>query len=336
MSISHLVQTTHRQATIIDMMEVTNPAIDPSYFKVLREAGISGVHFAVAHDDFNTTMARLSKLHKMVGQVEGVAIATSANDIVRAKQDGKVALIIGIQDGIPFEKDLDLLEVFHRLGVRIVQLAYSVQNYFGTGCFVKKDSGLTDLGYQAVKELNRLGILIDISHCGTQTAKDIMEASRDPVAFTHATPSALVEMGARAKSDELLKALAAKGGVVGQMIWSPFCEQRTKMGTWPTLDDFIALLMYMADVTSIDNVGLGLDVSPFFTKEFYASWAAHSGGLMKPHATPSFEQKYVSGFRGVEDTIKITESLLSRGLSVESTIKVLGGNWLRLLERVLK
>jgi membrane dipeptidase len=333
MSIPELAKKVHDEATIIDMMEVTNPGINISYFKTLKETGVTGVHFAIAHDDFQLCMSRLSKFYKMLEQLEDVIVATSASDIVSAKKKGKIAVILGIQDSVPFEKDLDLLRSFHRLGIRIVQLAYWGQNYFGTGPFVKKDSGLSDLGYAAVKELNNLGILIDLSHCGTTTALDIINTSKDPVAVTHASPSAVVEMGARAKSDELLKAVAQKEGVFGQAIWTPFCESANLMGARPTVNDFTNLLAHVADVMGVEHVGLGTDVAPFFTRDFYASWAAAVRGR---YLDLKFEEKYVSGFNGIEDLVNITDNLLTHGYSESETKRILGQNWLDLVGKVWK
>jgi len=164
---------------------------------------------------------------------------------------------------------------------------------------------------------------------------DILETSKDPVAFTHATPSALVEMGTRAKSDELIKALAEKGGVMGQMIWTPFCEKRD-MKTRPTIEDFVALLSHVVDLTGVDHVGLGLDTAPFFTSEYYKTWAKQAGGMMLPHKTPTFEEKYVAGFDDITDLPKITKTILSHGYSESVTAKILGKNWLNLLSKVWK
>jgi len=326
----------HKEATVIDMMEVFGPAIETSYFKTLKDAGVTAIHVAIPHDDLPTTMTKLAKLYKALEQAENVMLATTVADIQNAKKEGNVALIVGIQDSTPFEKDLDMLRVFYKLGVRVVQLAYSKQNYFGAGCFEREDSGLSELGVEAVRELNRLGILIDVSHCGNKTVMDTVRASKVPVAFTHALPAALVELGTRAKSDELIKALAEKGGVVGQMIWTPFCERKDKMGIRPTLDDFIDLLAYMANIAGVEHIGLGLDVAPFFTKGYYSEWAKHAGVMMMPHKVPTFEEKYVAGFNEITDLPKITEGLLKHGYSVEETRKILGENWLSLLTKVWK
>jgi membrane dipeptidase len=329
------VMKVHEEATVVDMMQVFSPIVDAGYFKTLKEAGVSVIHTAIPPDDLNTMMSKLAKLYDVLEQAENAVLATSFATVKNAKRDGKVAVIVGIQDSVPFEKDLDLLKTFHKLGIRIVQLAYSKRNYFGTGCFESKDSGLSELGVGAVKELNRLGILIDVSHCGNKTVMDVLETSKDPVAFTHATPSTLVEMGTRAKSDELIKALAEKGGVTGQMIWTPFCERRDKK-TRPAIDDFVDLLSHIVNLTSVDHVGLGLDTAPFFTKEYYKEWAKHAGGMMLPHKTPTFEEKYVAGFDNIIDLPKITKALLSHGYSEQETTKILGKNWLDLLSKVWK
>jgi membrane dipeptidase len=328
----------HKEAIVIDMLEAVFPAMELRYFKTLTDAGVTAIHATIPHvaDDLPSAITKTAKLYKILEQAENVVLATSAADIEHAKKEGKVAIIAGMQDSIPFEKDLDLIRVFHKLGIRVVQLAYFKQNYLGAGCVERKDHGLSDLGVEAVRELNRLGILIDVSHCGEKTAMDAVEASKDPIAITHATPATLVELP-RAKSDELIKAVAEKGGIIGQVIWSPFCERRDKMGIRPTVDDFIEIVTYLVNLVGVNHVGLGLDLVPFWTKKDYDEFMPKFGvELIRPHKPTSFEEKYVAGFDSISDIIKITEGLIKHGYSDEEVKKILGENWLRLFKKVWK
>lgn len=213
--------------------------------------------------------------------------------------------------------------------------AYYRQNYLGAGCVEQVDHGLTDLGREAVEEWNRLGILIDVSHCGDKTAMDAARISKVPIAMTHTTPSTLVEMS-RAKGDDSIKAVAEGGGVIGQVILSAFCEKRDKMGVRATLSDFVDLIDYLVNLAGTDHVGFGFDCLPFWTKTEWDSpeHMSLASGLVYPHKEPPFEQMYVEGFSTLSDIIKITEELVNRGYSDNDTKKILGGNWLRLLKEV--
>jgi membrane dipeptidase len=322
----------HKEALIIDMLEAIFPVFDVKYFKTLLDAGVTGVHFTIpdVNDDLPTAILRIAKWYKTLEQTEDAIIALKVDDIEKAKKEGKVAVICGMQNSIPFERDLDLIRVFHKLGIRVIQLAYYEQNYLGAGCVETIDHGLTDRGKEAVKELNRLGILIDISHCGNKTALDVIETSKYPVAITHATPAALVNIP-RAKSDEVIKALAEKGGVMGQVIFSDFCQIRPDVR--PTIDDFITAIDYIVNLVGVNHVGLGLDLVPMWTKKDYDEFMSKYPSLGK---IIPFEEKYVAGFDSIADIIKITKGLVEHGYSDEEIKKILGGNWLRLLKEVWK
>lgn len=338
--VSERVQRVHKEAIIVDMLE-SFPRITErnlGYFETLVDAGVTVVHATVPNvlDDLSAAIEKVANFYKLVERTENAKIARTVADIESMKREGKVALIMGMQNSVPFERNLDLIRVFDMLGIKVVQVAYSEQNYLGAGCGEQVDHGLTDFGREAVMELNRLGILIDVSHCGNKTAIDTAEASKDPIALTHTTPRALVDIP-RARTDETIKAIAERGGVIGQTIYTSFCEKISKPGVRPTISDFVDIIDYLVDLVGIDHVGLGLDLSLFGTKETHeAFWARFRNALIYPHKPPSFEEIYVQGFNDIRDIIKIIEELLTHGYSDEKANKILGGNWLRLLKEVWK
>ncbi len=320
----------HKEATVIDMLEAMMPAIDVRYFETLVDAGVTAVHATIPDvtDDLPTAVRKMAKFYKVIG---GTAkIAFSGADIERAKEKGEAVIIAGMQESIPFEGDLDLIRVFHMLGVRVMQIAYFQQGYLGAGCAEKVDYGLTDRGREAVKELDRLGILIDVSHCGDKTARDTAEASTKPIAITHSIPASLVDHP-RAKSDETIRAVAEKGGVMGITILTSFCERKDRVGVNPTLSDFVGLIDYVVDLVGVSHVGLGSDLAPFWKKEDYEAWHKAFGAMRGGRKARPFEERTVEGFT-ISDTIKVTEELLRHGYSDDETKKVLGGNWLRLVK----
>ncbi len=333
--ISERAQRVHREAIVIDMLETVFPAMEIGYFKSLVDAGVTAIHVTVPYvtDDLPVAIENIAKFYEAMESAKNAKVAYSAADIESAKKEGKVAIIAGMQDSIPFERNLDLIRTFDKLGIRVVQIAYSQQNYLGAGCGERIDHGLTDQGREAIKELNRLGILIDVSHCGDKTAMDAAEASEAPIAITHTTPAALVDL-LRARTDETMKAVAERGGVIGQVIVNNFCTKKGKEGVRATLSDFADLIDHMVSVVGIDHVGFGTDFSPFWKKEGYDAWHKKFDPILFPGKTFVFETRLIEGFTGVSDTIKITEELLSRGYSETETSKILGGNWLRLVKEV--
>ncbi len=336
--ISERAQRIHKEAIIIDMLQALFPPRDAGYFKRAVESGISAIQCTIPHisDELPAAMAKTAQFMKLVEDSENAEFVTSAADIERCKKEGKLGIIAGMQDAIPYERDLGLIRLYYKLGFRTLQIAYFLQNYLGSGCVEKVDHGLTDRGKEAVKEFNRLGILVDTSHCGDKTTLDAAKASKGPIAITHTTPGALVDIP-RARSDEAIKTVAERGGVIGQVIWSAFNERKGKLDVQATITDYVDMIEYMAELVGIDHVGLGLDLVPFWTEDDYWPFIkSHGVALIYPHKPKPFDQKYVEGFKDIEDTISITEELLRHGFSDDDTKKVLGGNWLRLLKQVWK
>ena len=176
-------------------------------------------------------------------------------DIAEAKKTGRTGVIYGFQDGVAFETDLGRLDELYRLGLRIVQPTYNRRNLLGDGCLEPANAGLSKAGFEAVERMNDLGILVDLSHCGRRTAADAIRHSKKPVAFTH-TGSAAQNDHPRNRTDEELRAVAAKGGVAG-IYFMPFLSD----GKQPTAADIIRHLEHMIDVAGEDHVSIGTDGS---------------------------------------------------------------------------
>lgn len=337
--ISERAQRIHKEAIVIDMLEALCPAKDKAYFKTVVDAEVTAIQATVPDvlDDLPAAIANIAQFYKLIEGAENAEIVSTAADIETAKKEGKVAIIAGMQDCVPLERNLDLIRVFYELRIRVMQLAYSQQNYLGAGCGETLDHGLTDRGREAIKELNRLGILVDVSHCGDKTAMDAVRISEAPIAITHATPATVVEMR-RAKSDDTLKAVAEKGGVIGQVVMTAFCRKRDKMGARATLTDFVDIIDYLVNLVGADHVGFGFDLVPFWTA---TEWDAPEHMTVAtinlyPQKEPPFEEVYVEGFNSISDTIRITEELVRHGYSDDVIKKILGGNWLRLIKDVWK
>ena len=235
-------------------------------------------------------------------------------------------MIFGFQNTGPIDGNPRMLAVYHALGVRIIQLTYNDENAVGFGCMAPEDKGLTPFGREVVAEMNRLGIVVDLSHCGHKTTMDAIDTSKGPVAFTHANPLALAK-SPRNKPDSAFKALAAKGGVAGVVLLPAWLTHHGKAG----LEDYLNAIDYLVNLIGIDHVGLGTD----FMEEIPAEiMMAALKGISAENLQKYYGSSIVNGFESAAEFPKVTEGLLSRGYSPEDVKKIMGGNWLRLYEEV--
>tara|TARA_Y100001954_G_C15781457_1_gene590059 strand:- start:410 stop:1402 length:993 start_codon:yes stop_codon:yes gene_type:complete len=174
-------------------------------------------------------------------------------DIDKAKADGKVGIILGWQNTSAIENDIKKLQIFYDLGIRIAQLTYNTQNLVGSGCWESNDGGLSDFGKDVVLEMNRLGMIIDLSHVGPKTSSDAIKVSNSPVTYTHCCPT--LKKHPRNKTDEQLKEIANKGGMIGFASYTPFLPK----GSESNIDDCINGMDYLINIVGEDQVGIGTD-----------------------------------------------------------------------------
>lgn len=264
-----------------------------------------------------------------------LAVVRTPADIRRAKAEGKTAIILAFQHWEPIENSLAFLHVFHQLGVRIVQIAYNEAGYVGSGCVEQPDTGLTRFGRRAIAEMNRIGVLVDLSHVGDKTCRDVIEASTAPVVFTHVNPRRRAP-NPRNKDDDLIKAVAAKGGVIGLSPWGPICWLGPGHPR-PNLDDFVGHLEYLIGLVGYDHVSFGSDISldgssdPVGTQE-QADRYPEVVAKYNKEVGPTFQVRYPVGLYGATNLVELVERLLERGHGAEDVQKFLGGNLLRVFE----
>lgn len=246
-------------------------------------------------------------------------------DIRRAKREGRLGIIFGVQGLAPkIEGDPSLLRILHRLGLRVGQLTYNERSPLGCGCLETPDSGLTELGRVCIREMNHLGIAVDLSHAGGRTAIEAIEFSSRPAVISHANARALCDHPRNA-GDDVLRALAGRRGVVGITAFSPFCE--TRRGTRPDLDAYIDHIVHVAELVGIDHVGVGTD---FFEGESDVRFEKFFR-LRYPEVVGGYTRRtvYARGFDRVARFPRLTARLLARGFAPAEVRKVLGGNFLR-------
>jgi membrane dipeptidase len=304
---------------------------------LVRGSGISAVKWSLGgiNSDFAATVAQIGRVQRLI-EVHPqyfTAIRVPA-DLERAKRTNKLGIIFSFESADMLGDKLDSLAVFRDLGVRVMQLSYNRRSPFAAGVMEPDAGGLTPLGQKAVKEMNRLGIAIDLSHANAATTVDVLRLSAQPPIMTH-TGCAALHAHPRTKTDEQLRALAARGGVIG-IFDLPFLTPSPRQ---PTLADYIQHLEHALKVAGEDHVGIGSDVGiePFDTSvkgmaEFQKEIEArHKAGLSAPEED---RPPYVEGMNTPRRLEIVADALLKRGYSGAVVEKVLGGNFARVFAQI--
>lgn len=306
--------------------------------RLMREGGVTATNLTVSvHDGFHQTSTNLAYLLQAIDRLtgEGVRVIRTAADIRAAKESGEAGIIVGFQNSDPFEGRLEYVDLFHRLGLRICQLTYQRRNLAGDGTGEPANAGLSLYGRELVAELNRLGILIDLSHTGTAGCLETVELSTAPVAVTHSCLKSFNDVS-RNTDEEVAKAVARGGGVFGvnaiARLLSPTGRQEGA-----TIAQYVDLVDHLVGLIGVDHVGIGLDVNEGLTPELFA--ARQKGFLsdfpeLRIGGDFPFEHYYVFGLTSISKVRIVTEELVRRDYSDEDVVKILGGNFLRLFEQV--
>ena len=322
------------EAIVIDGLNVSNWDSD-GVFRRLRAGNITAISATVATwENFIQTMAGLSKWMTRFRERDDILQVKETADIHVAKESGKTGIILSFQNASPIENELDRLGLFLALGVRVIQLTYHESNLLGSGCFERQDFGLTNFGVDAVREMNQLGILIDLSHVGPKTTMDAIETSAQPVAISHANARSFWDHP-RNKEEEALKLLAEKGSVVGASSFANFLPN----GFESTIEDFVDAIDDMVQRIGIDHVAIGTDATEDQPLEFWEYIGAQQGtrypSKFVDPAVPYMDLNFQpTGFRGPAEFPNLSEALANRGYGAENIVKLLGGNWMSLFETV--
>lgn len=340
-NVSAEAQRVHDSAIVIDGCSF----FFDGYGDVLRAGGVTATNYTVAMpmDDAPAAVERVKEYYAAVQRDPDSQIVHTVDDIRRCKAAGRYGVIIGSQNSRFIGTDLVWLEVFWRLGMRVMQLTYNERNFVGDGCLEPNDAGLSHFGRRAVREANRLGVTVDLSHAGVRTCLQAIETSERPCLITHAGVYAKVP-GPRSNTDEVLTALAAAGGVFGVTTF-PNVNWRGN-DRRPSLDDYLDALEYAIDLLGIDHVAVGTDyvakignypqwVIDYLSRTYapYRDGATSSRpGLASVLGGIDIHDEQLEGFAGIHHLPRLTAALLSRGYGGEDVHKVLGGNFLRVFE----
>ena len=297
-------------------------------FKINREAGLDAVHVTVVyHEDYDEFLAKVKEWDKHFQENSDlIFLGKSHEDIERAKLEKKTAIFFGFQNCSPIEDDIGLVEKIYENGCRFMQLTYNNQSLLATGCYEKNDSGVTNFGKEAIREMNRLGIVIDMSHSGEKSTLDAIEISDKPIAITHANPNFWYK-ALRNKSDQLLKTLSESGGMLGLSLYS----HHLKNGSDCTLDSFCEMAAKTCELMGVKNVGIGSDLclnQPDSIVEWMrnGTWAKNKNygeGSKKKPGFPKQPDWFIDarGFKNLEEGLKKV------GFNEVEVNNILGNNW---------
>jgi membrane dipeptidase len=325
-------QGLHRDALVINALDSSNEdKFTAEYVEVLRAGGIDAVNVTVPwpEDGFRQAISSYTRwLRRLAPLGDAVRIVRTTADITQARRDGAVGVILGFQNAKPIEDDLALVEVFRRLDIRIMQLTYNRRNFIGNGVAERRDDGLSRFGVDAVRELNRAGIVVDLAHVGTRTAIDAVEASAAPVVVSHAATRARCSHF-RCIPDELIRAVAGSGGCVGIAALSLFLRD-DGVDRGATLVDYLDHMEHAIAIAGIDHVGLGIDVGFKRTDEDTAKLES----TYPEFRFPPLHLRYATELNRADKAHNITAGLLQRGYSEDEIRKILGLNWLRVFGQV--
>lgn len=314
-------------AIIIDGLIISNWS--PEIFREMRQSGLTAANCTCSvWEGFEATVRNIAQWNGWFREcADDIVKAQSVEDILKAKEGGKTAIILGMQNTTAFEDQIGYIEVLKDLGVGIAQMTYNTQNWVGSGCYEGRDSGLSDFGRDVVAEMNRVGMACDLSHVGPKTSRDVIDTSKKPVTYSHCLPAGL-KQHPRNKGDEELRYIVDKGGFVGVTMFAPFLAK----GAQSTIDDYIYAIDYVVNLIGEDSVGIGTDFTQGYGTEFF-NWITHDKGFGRK-LTDFGEVKNPDGMRRISDFPNLAEAMARAGWKDDKIEKVLGKNWLGFLETV--
>ena len=226
-------------------------------FQINNEAKLDAVHVTIAyHEDFDEVKKNVATWNKYFQDYKDLIFqGKTFQDIEKAHQEKKTAIFFGFQNCSPIEDDIGLVEAVHKMGARFMQLTYNNQSLLATGCYEKNDSGVTRMGKEVIKEMNRVGVVVDMSHSAEKSTFDAIELSSKPIVITHANPSFWFA-AKRNKSNGLLKALADSGGILGLSLYPHHLKDESNC----TLESFCAMAAKTSEIMGVKHIGIGSDL----------------------------------------------------------------------------
>ena len=319
------------QSLFIDALQYNNWSEE--VFQQINWGGLSAIHVTICyHEDFQEMVQNVIDWNRRFEDYSALIFqGRTASDVLKARKEGRTAIFFGFQNCSPIEDNIGLVEVCHQLGVRFMQLTYNNQSLLGTGCYEENDPGITRMGKQVIKEMNRVGLVVDMSHSAERSTLEAIEISERPIAITHANPT-FWHPALRNKSDEVLKALGESGGMLGFSVY----PHHLKDGSNCTLESFCTMIADTVDLMGINSIGIGTDLcqnQPDSVVEWMrnGTWTNDRDYGEGSASFAGFPDQ-PEWFRDNRHFVNIASGLLSKGFSNEDVELVMGKNWLNFFE----
>ncbi len=304
-------------------------------FQINRDAGLDAVHATIVyHEDYDEFLERLKQWQTHFKENSDlIFMGKDFKDIEKAKKERKTAIFFGFQNCSPIEDDINLVQKVHEHGCRFMQLTYNNQSLLATGCYEKTDSGVTNFGKETIKEMNRVGIVIDMSHSAEKSTFDAIDLSLKPIAITHANPL-FWHKAKRNKSNDLLKALSESGGMLGLSLYS----HHLKNGKDCSLQSFCEMVAKTADIMGTKKIGIGSDLclnQPDNIVEWMrnGTWTKTKNYGEGSKNKPGFPEqpKWFEDARGFKN---LEIGLKEIGFKDQEIDDILGNNWFRFYKEI--
>ena len=324
----------HNDLLVIDGLQYSN--WDREIFQQLLDGGVTMVHATIVyHEQIRETLLRIAQWNRLFeDNADLIMPIKSAADIHLAKQQGKVGIMFGAQNCSLIEDDIGMIEIMRELNLMIMQLTYNNQSLLACGCYEKIDSGVTRFGKQAIAEMNRVGMIIDMSHSGEKSTLEAIEISSRPIVISHANPTSFYP-AKRNKSNLVLRKLSQSGGLLGFSLY-PF---HLKNGPDCTLQDFCQMIAKTADLMGIEHIGIGTDLcqnQPVSILDWMRNgrWSKQTDYGEGNKNNAGWPQP-LPWFRDSRDFPNLTRGLQKIGFHDTEVAKIMGLNWLRFFENSL-
>ena len=298
-------------------------------FEDIWKGGLTAVHVTVVYwENTRESFQKIEEWDKRFTENSDIIChAKNTQDILEAKKNNKVAIIFGFQNSAPIANDIFLLEKFFSKGLRFMQLTYNNQTALAGGCYEPYDSGVSRFGKAVIEEMNRLGMVIDLSHAGKQTCLDAIKLSSKPVAISHANPL-FFHKSVRNIDDEVLKELVKKEGFIGLSLYPYHLKNYGDC----KLENFCAMIHQLVDIIGIDHIGIGSDLCKNWSDDVVV-WLRNGRWTKKldygeSKTNNSTWPQQPSWFEKGSDIINIYKGLIRSGMHEKNIFKILGSNWL--------
>jgi len=299
-------------------------------FRQLREGGVDAVQVTISyHENFRETVLNFEKWNRWFEAFPDLIMKGQwASDIDIAHETGRTAVFFGFQNPAPIEDDIGLVEILHTLGARFMQLTYNNQSLLATGCYEAEDPGITRMGRQVIREMNRVGMVVDMSHSADRSTIEAAEISERPIAITHANPHAW-QPALRNKRDAVIRAVTEAGGMFGFSLYPHHLKGKSDC----TLESFCQMIAETAGRYGAQHLGIGSDLcqdQPDSVVEWMrvGRWTKEIDYGEGSAAAPGFPAM-PGWFRDNRDFGNIEAGLRATGLSAEEVAGIMGGNWYR-------